>query len=368
MANQTERATAPQRACWWGAAFLAACLISLVAVCFAPAHAWADYSFRIEASDAPSLQVGNEFTLSEVLEKVDDTGFTMYALSTAVSFDSSVIEYVSSEAFLTQGTVSLQNGAVVYNALAPMAGTVCTNPTTLCNLVFRVVGEGTTTLSVTRAAVSTYSGMASYPVVATSLTLTCGGAPAAQPTQEETVPQKADATQEDAGKDTPAAVAENVKADKTTAYSDGATLSKDDLINLVTSGMTMQDLQQAGFTDDEIGSALLEGLTATDLAVMEAAGYTTTQLKTYGYTDQDLADIAAGTGLVAPSESTYTPTEPAVVNEPAPMANNNANSDSFPVIPVIILVMVLIAVIGAVVVLVRKKAPSGTSDGEGEGN
>ena len=151
----------------------AACALVLVlagaSAAVAPQVAYADtptYSMSV-LGDGSSIAPGDTFTVSLNLDNNEGSSYTMYAMSATVRYDTSMLEVVS---------MDMNNGIDVYTASAgggwtqvvlnfkarTLKGTTWNNGS-LMDITFRALGEGSTSVMITRANISNSTGRGSYP-------------------------------------------------------------------------------------------------------------------------------------------------------------------------------------------------------------
>lgn len=236
-----------------------ACLLalSMLLVSAMPKQALADdalFQFGL-TTDAESVSVGDTITIKEMLAKGDADAFTMYALTTYVSYDPNVLEYTGGSA-CELGTLTPREGSIVFNALSRvLAGNVWDSPHELASLDFEVIGSGDASLRVKRVMVSNETGMRSFSVTASGLSLQTGQAPEASDPNFENGSFSGDATPDDEASTNAGAFAENVKKDPLFALDPQDGLTPDAYKNLIAAGFDDQQLTQLGFTQEELDQA-----------------------------------------------------------------------------------------------------------------
>ena len=192
----------------------------------------------------------------------------MYALSTMVGYDASALELVSCEAGVI-GDAYVRDASIVYNALSPVfAGYAMESGATLTTMTFKVIAEGSTDITVSRANVSNYTGMRSMPCVASGISVATGAAVTPIESPEGTT--AGTATDEDKTLDSLAAFADTVRSNPDTARNDDGQLTQSAYETLMRAGVTESELAELGFSQDEIAAAK-DGAVAESSSVSSAS-------------------------------------------------------------------------------------------------
>lgn len=234
------------------ATFLAACGLACT-LCAGSAFADDSYTVALSVTDCPdALQVGDTFTVTQTIAKDGADSFPLYALSTTVSYDSSVLELVSCERS-TMGDVYSDSGKIIYNVYSQLlAGLTTQSGAPLYTATFKVVGESPTSIVATRVNMSNYTGMRSMPTTAYDLTVNVGGGQATTPEESESGSTEGTATEEDNKMGTTDALVELIKKEPAAALDIEGNLTPSALQSIYAAGMTRDDLVALGFNKNEL--------------------------------------------------------------------------------------------------------------------
>ena len=164
-----------------------ACLLILsltgLALAVSPAQAYASptYTMSVVGSDVPSsVNPGDSFTVSLTLENNDSSSYTMYAMSATVRYNTSMLEVVSMNTNnnIDVYTTSAGDGwtdAVLNFKASSLSGTTWDNGTSLMDVTFKAVDEGSTSMMIRRANISNSTGMGKYACTCNDAVITVTG-------------------------------------------------------------------------------------------------------------------------------------------------------------------------------------------------
>lgn len=307
-------------------AFACIMALSLLVTVALPKQALADdslFQFGL-ATDAESVNVGDTITVTENLAKGNADAFTMYALTTYVSYDPNVLEYTGGTP-CELGDLYANDGSIVFNAMSRvLAGNVWDSPHQLATLNFTVIGSGDASLRVKRVMVSNETGMRSLSVSATGLSMRVGEAPETTQPSEEEGSLNQETTPEDEAAVNAGAFADHVKKDPLSALDPQEGLTPSGYQNLIAAGFDDQQLVSLGFTQDELDKA------------------------------KNGENAESALRLIDERKSAIDAAQNA--NTPGAQGEKDAASSGLPIVPIVAgLVVVLIAAIAGLVVLRKRR-------------